>query len=171
MRGSNKVRKLIALADAISRTMAVVACAMIVAVILVLNHMIVIRLLGEPVVWHLELSIYLTIAAFFLGTPYAVLARADVAIDLLSAGLSPRNAARLRAAVLLVMLATGAYLVWSGLGRALEAMHSNLRSTSLWGPLLWPVYAVMPLGLALACLQMTAELAAFFTGARKETPR
>jgi TRAP-type C4-dicarboxylate transport system permease small subunit len=57
-----------------------------------------------------------------------------------------------------VMLATAAYLVWSGIGRTLEAMHSNLRSTSLWGPLLWPVYAAMPLGLALACLQIVAEL-------------
>src|SRR5690606_36951929 len=124
-----------------------------------LNHMIVIRLLGEPIVWHLEMSIYLTIGAFFFGTPYAVLSRGDVAIDLLSVALSPRNADRLRVAVLAAMLATAAYLVWSGAGRTLEAMHSNLRSTSLWGPLLWPVYAAMPLGLALACLQMIAELA------------
>ena len=135
-----------------------VACAMLVAVILVLNHMIVIRLLGEAIVWHLEMSIYLTIGAFFLATPYAVLSKGDVAIDLLSVMLPPRSAEWLRVAVLIVMLLTAAYLVWSGLGRTLEAMHSNLRSTSLWGPLLWPVYAAMPLGLALACLQMVAEL-------------
>ncbi|MEQ8345427.1 MAG: TRAP transporter small permease [Sneathiellaceae bacterium] len=134
------------------------ACAMILTVILVLNHMIIVRLLGEPIVWHLELAIYLTIGAFFLGTPYAVLSRGDVAIDLLSALLPARKGQWLRVAVLLVMLATAAYLVWSGLGRTLEAMHSNLRSTSLWGPLLWPVYASMPLGLALACLQMLAEI-------------
>ncbi|MEO8558740.1 MAG: TRAP transporter small permease [Rhodospirillales bacterium] len=145
-----------------------VACAMILAVILVLNHMIVIRLLGEPVVWHLELSIYLTIGAFFLGTPYAVLSRGDVAIDLLNAVLSPRKAGSLRIAVLLVMLTTAAYLVWSGLGRTLEAMHSNLRSTSLWGPPLWPVYATMPLGLALACLQMLAELSDSIARLRQE---
>lgn len=137
-----------------------IACAMLVAVILVLNHMIVIRLLGEAVVWHLEMSIYLTIGAFFLATPYAVLSKGDVAIDLLSVMLSPRNAEFLRVAVLIVMLLTAGYLVWSGIGRTLEAMHSNLRSTSLWGPLLWPVYAAMPLGLGLACLQMIAELAA-----------
>ncbi|HMP07071.1 MAG TPA: TRAP transporter small permease subunit, partial [Lacipirellulaceae bacterium] len=86
--------------------------------------MIAIRFLGETVVWHLELSIYLTIGAFFLGTPYAVLSRGDVAIDLLSAMLSSHKAAWLRVAVLLVMLATAAYLVWSGLGRTLEAMES-----------------------------------------------
>ena len=135
-----------------------IACAMLAAVILILNHMIVIRLLGEAVVWHLEMSIYLTIGAFFLATPYAVLSKGDVAIDLLSAMLSARNAEWLRVAVLVVMLLTAAYLAWSGLGRTLEAMHSNLRSTSLWGPLLWPVYAAMPLGLALACLQIVAEL-------------
>ena len=135
-----------------------VACAMLAAVILILNHMIVIRLLGEAVVWHLEMSIYLTIGAFFLATPYAVLSKGDVAIDLLSVMLSPRNAELLRLAVLIVMLLTAAYLVWSGLGRTLEAMHSNLRSTSLWGPLLWPVYAAMPVGLTLACLQIVAEL-------------
>jgi TRAP-type C4-dicarboxylate transport system permease small subunit len=135
-----------------------VACAMLAAVILILNHMIVIRLLGEAVVWHLEMSIYLTIGAFFLATPYAVLSKGDVAIDLLSVMLSARKAEWLRVAVLIVMLATAAYLVWSGIGRTLEAMHSNLRSTSLWGPLLWPVYAAMPLGLALACLQIVAEL-------------
>jgi len=135
-----------------------VACAMLAAVILVINHMIVIRLLGEAIVWHLEVSIYLTIGAFFLATPYTVLSKGDVAIDLLSVMLSARGAEWLRVAVLIVMLLTAAYLVWSGLGRTLEAMHSNLRSTSLWGPLLWPVYAAMPLGLALACLQIVAEL-------------
>lgn len=145
-----------------------VACAMILAVILVLNHMIVIRLLGEPIVWHLELSIYLTIGAFFLGTPYAVLSRGDVAIDLLGAMLSVRKATSLRVAVLLVMLATAAYLVWSGLDRTLEAMDSNLRSTSLWGPPLWPVYAAMPLGLGMACLQMVAEILDSISRLRRE---
>jgi len=148
----------VGLARAISLAALWVACAMLVAVILVLNHMIVIRLLGEAIVWHLEMAIYLTIGAFFLATPYAVLSRGDVAIDLLSVMLPPRGAEWLRVAVLIVMLLTAAYLVWSGLGRTLEAMHSNLRSTSLWGPLLWPVYAAMPLGLGLACLQMIAEL-------------
>lgn len=152
----------------VSHGAAFVACAMIVVVILVLNHMIVIRLLGEPIVWHLELSIYLTIGAFFLGTPYAVLSRGDVAIDLLSAGLSARNAQWLRLAVLAVMLATGLYLVWSGAGRTLEALHSNLRSTSLWGPVLWPVYAAMPIGLGLACLQMVVELATTVAKLRRE---
>lgn len=147
------------------------ACAMLLAVILVLNHMIVIRLLGEPIVWHLELSIYLTIGAFFLGTPYAVLSRGDVAIDLLGAMLPVRKSEMLRLAVLAVMLCTAAYLVWSGLGRTLEAMSSNLRSTSLWGPLLWPVYAAMPLGLGLACLQMVAELIDSVFRLRRGTPR
>ncbi|MDF3073537.1 MAG: hypothetical protein K0S54_1204 [Alphaproteobacteria bacterium] len=146
------------LARAVSFAALWVACAMLAAVILVLNHMIVIRLLGEAIVWHLEMSIYLTIGAFFLATPYAVLSKGDVAIDLLSAMLSSRYAEIMRVAVLIVMLLTAAYLVWSGLGRTLEALHSNLRSTSLWGPLLWPVYAAMPLGLALACLQIVAEL-------------
>lgn len=145
-----------------------VACTMLAAGILVLNHMIVIRLLGDAVVWHLEMSIYLTIGAFFLATPYTVLSKGDVAIDLLSAILSARNAEWLRVAALLVMLLTAGYLVWSGLGRTLEAMHSNLRSTSLWGPLLWPVYAAMPLGLALACLQMVAELLQSMAKLRRE---
>ncbi len=152
----------------VSHAAAFVACAMIGVVILVLNHMIVIRLLGEPIVWHLELSIYLTIGAFFLGTPYAVLARGDVAIDLLSAGLSARNAQWLRVCVLAVMLVTGIYLVWSGADRALEALHSNLRSTSLWGPVLWPVYAAMPVGLGLACLQMVVELGTTVARLRRE---
>ena len=156
------------IARAISFAALWAACSMILGVILVLNHMIVIRFLGEPVVWHLELSIYLTIGAFFLGTPYAVLSRGDVAIDLLSGMLSARKAAWLRVAVLLVMFATAAYLVWSGLGRTLEAMESNLRSTSLWGPLLWPVYAAMPLGLALACFQMLAELSDTISTLRQE---
>ncbi len=150
-------------AGRISRASAVIAGLMIGAVVLILNHMVVIRLMGQPVVWHVELSIYLTIAGFFLGIPYVVLSRGDVAVDLISNSLAQDARRWFRIVVHAIVLVTCAYLTWSSGERTLEAFHSDLRSPSLWGPPLWPVYACMPLGFGLTCLQLVAEIIAGVT--------
>jgi TRAP-type C4-dicarboxylate transport system permease small subunit len=151
------------IAGRISRAAAALACLLMGSVVLILNHMIVIRLMGQPVVWHVELGIYLTIAGFFLGIPYVVLTRGDVAVDLVSNSLSQQARRWFRIVVHVVVLFTGVYLAWSSGERTLEAFHSDLRSTSLWGPRLWPVYACMPLGFGLTCLQLVAEIIAGLT--------
>jgi TRAP-type C4-dicarboxylate transport system permease small subunit len=144
--------------DSISLGLAVVSFAMFAAVVLVLNHMVVIRLYGQPIVWHVELAIHLTLAAFFLGAPYAVLTRSHVAVELVPGALPPRPAKMLRFVIQLLVLAVSLYLAATGAQRAAHAFLTHERSTSLWAPLLWPVYATMPLGLALAGLQQIAEL-------------
>lgn len=142
----------------VTQAAAILAAAMLVTVLLVTNHMMAVRLLGEPIVWHVELSIYLTIAAFFIGAPYVAFTKGDVAVDILIESVSRDTARVVHAIILAITLVVCAYLAYAGWERTMEAFSSGARSTSLWGPRLWPVYACMPIGLALTAIQAAAEI-------------
>lgn len=167
MRVAIHLLPLISIIRRITLAFAAVSFLMISVVVLILNHMVVVRLFGEPIVWHVELSIHLTLASFLLGAPYAVLTHSNVAVDLLPDALPPRAATRLRVAILICSLAVCFFLTMASAERAAHAFVTNERSTSLWAPELWPVYAAMPIGLGFACLQMIAEI----IGLIASTPR
>lgn len=150
--------RILRIADILTNAAAALALIMIAATVLVINHMIVIRLLGMSVVWNMELAIYLTIGAFFLGSPYAAKTKGHVAVDLLESALPPRPALAVRIVVHFAVLAVCIYMASVTGMYAWHAFAIDLRSTSLWSPNLWPVYASMPIGLGLTALQTLADL-------------
>lgn len=146
---------------------ACLALIMIALTVLIVNHMIVIRYMGDSVVWHMELAIYLTIGAIFLGSPYAAKTKGHVAVDLLENAVPKRIVVPVQIGVHAIVFVVCSYLANAGAGYAWHAFQSDLTSTSLWAPYLWPVYATLPIGLGLTALQSVAEIVELTTGFRR----
>jgi len=156
--GSGAIGGFVRMADGLTMAAAMAALAMILLTVLTVNHMIVVRVLGGAIVWHIELSIYLSVGALFLGSPYALKTKGHVAVDLLENAVSARPSAMVQIAIHGVVLAVVLYLAVASAGFAWEAYAQGVTSTSLWSPPLWPAYAAMPLGLVLTAVQGMAEI-------------
>ncbi len=151
-----------ALIGRISTACAVAAALMLVASILVITWMVTYRALGYQNSWELETSIDLMVAAVFLGSPYTLMTKGHVGMELLEAVLSERGRRRLALFGHAVGLCVCLYLAWTGLGMALDAYRTGERSLGVWQSLMWPRYASMPLGMGITALQYLMEIAQLF---------
>jgi TRAP-type C4-dicarboxylate transport system permease small subunit len=145
--------------DRLSVACALLAAALLTAAALLITWMVIWRSLGNSAYWELELSIYMMVAAAFLGSPYCLMTRGHVAVDVVTAYLPARIASRVERAVMVVGLIVCLYLAWRGWLLAHEAFIKAERTGSFWNPVKWPLYAAMPVGMALTSLQYLAELA------------
>jgi len=137
----------------------VVAAVFVAMAVLIVTWMIFWRSFGNSAYGEIEASVFLSIAAIFLASPYALRTRGHVSVDLLEALLPERATRPLRMFAMAIVAIVSAYLVWEGAKMALMAMHEGERTPSLWAPLKWPIYAAMPIGMGLTCLQAIVEIA------------
>ena len=107
----------------------------------------------------LELQWYLFAASFLLAAGYTLLNNEHVRIDVVASRFSKRTQVWLDVfgfvAFLLPMCATLLYL---GVPFLLQGLRSGEVSSNAGGLILWPVYALIPLGFALLGLQAVSEL-------------
>ena len=149
----------------LSRVSGAAAAALIALGVLVICDMVVERyLLGHTTVWQIDVVTYSIVAATFIGSPYVLLMRGHVNVDVLPLHVGPRvrwwlaiGTATLALAfcVVLFVLCT---LYWH------DAWAANWRSDTVWRARLWIPYAAMPIGLGLLVLQYVAELIGLATG-------
>jgi TRAP-type C4-dicarboxylate transport system permease small subunit len=127
--------------------------------------MVVMRyILGESTVWQTEFTIYTIVAATLIGSPYVLLRRGHVNVDLLPIYL-PHRARLVMAFVASVLgLAFCAVLAYSGFELWLEAWEGNWTTSSIWALPLWIAYAPIPIGIGLLCLQYVADILCLATG-------
>ena len=140
-----------------------VVCAILASVLLtvaagVITVMVIDRAIGASAYWQIEFSVYLMVAAVFLGSPYTLRTRGHVNVDLLDTMLPPPLRKGVRLVVGLVGLAVCVYLAWVGWTLFHDAWESGDTSESMWAAPLWPLYLTMPVGLGLTALQYLAEL-------------
>lgn len=148
----------VAAVDRISLALAAIAAVMTALAVTIVTWMILWRALGNSTFWEIEASVFLMVAAIFLASPYALRTKGHVSVDALEMIL-PEGARRgLAVFVQLFVMVVAAYLAWEGLKMTLEAIHTGERTNSLWAPPKWPLYAAMPVGLALTILQGSAEI-------------
>ncbi len=147
------------LVDATSNLMASGAALCLLGAILSVSWMVFWRSIGGVNSWELETSIYLAVAAVFLGSPYTLRTNGHIGMELLDATLS--DMARLRLAVVgnILGFIVCAYLAYVGLELTLRAYASGERALGVWTPYLWPKYATMPLGLGVTALPYVVALA------------
>ena len=133
-----------------------------------------------PSLWTLEMAQFAMIAYFFLGGPYAIQMGSHVRMDLFYDSWSPRRKAAVDALTVFCLLAYLGVLLWGGLSSTAyslgyfgsepltffaglvtgEAELGSLeRSRTIWRPYLWPIKALMCVGIVLMLLQATSELA------------
>ncbi|MFG6449608.1 TRAP transporter small permease subunit [Roseateles sp. BYS180W] len=107
----------------------------------------------------LEVQWYLFAAAFLLAAGYTLLNNEHVRIDVVVGRFSRRVQAWVDVFGLLVfLLPLCAVVLYLGVPFFLQAWHSKEMSSNAGGLVLWPVYALIPLGFFLLLLQGLSEL-------------
>jgi TRAP-type C4-dicarboxylate transport system permease small subunit len=153
------MRYYIRLADNLSRLGGVLAMLLLASAVLVVCQMILVRyVFGQSTIWQTEYTIYAVVGSTLLGSPYVLLRKGHVAVDLLPNLAGPRGRYWMGLLAALVSLAFCAVLAWSGWLYFWEAFSRGWRTETVWGIPLWMPLIALPLGMTLLCLQYLAEL-------------
>jgi TRAP-type C4-dicarboxylate transport system permease small subunit len=155
----------VAAVRALSRAAGVVAAFMIAAAVLVICDMVIERYgLNRTTIWQIDAVTYFIVAATFIGSPYVLMLRGHVNVDILPMYLGPRARFALAVFTILVSMSFIAVLLWLTGKFWYEAYDGNWRSNTVWRARLWIPYLSMPAGLGLLLLQYMAELLCLLTG-------
>jgi TRAP-type C4-dicarboxylate transport system permease small subunit len=149
----------------VSQLCGIVAAVLIGLGVLVVCEMVFVRyVLNETTIWQTDFVTYSLIAATFIGSPYVLMTRGHVNVDVLPHHLGPR--ARFWLALFSALLAFAFCLGMTVLtfNFWLEAWENNWVSDTMWRARLWIPYGAMPVGLGLVCLQYLAELWSLLAG-------
>ena len=134
------------------------------AVVIVCQMVFVRYVLNQNTIWQTDFVTYSLVAATFIGSPFVLMTRGHVNVDVLPHYAGPRLRywlALFAATVTLafaVVMAVLTFLFWK------EAWDNHWVSDTMWRARLWIPYASMPIGLSLLALQCLADLLALVTG-------
>lgn len=113
---------------------------------------------GSPTVWSTEMVTFLYGYYIMLGGAYLLRQNAHVRMDLVHGRLSLRNKALLDATFSFLFFLFCGNILWIGAERALESVMVRELSTTAWGPPLYPIRVIVPIGAFLFLLQGLAML-------------
>lgn len=153
----------------LSKLCGIVAAGLIALAVLVVCHMVFVRyVLNENTIWQTDFVTYSLVMATFIGSPYLLLSRGHVNVDVVPQFLSTRPRFWLAVASAVMSLAFCAVMTVLGFQLWQEAWESNWVSETMWRVRLWIPYSAMPIGLGLLSLQYVASLYELFIG--REVP-
>jgi TRAP-type C4-dicarboxylate transport system permease small subunit len=149
----------------ISQLFGFVAAGLIAVGVLVVCEMVFVRyVLNENTIWQTDFTTYCLIGATFIGSPYVLLSRGHVNVDVLPHYLGSRARYRLALASALMSLAFAAVMTVLTFQFWLEAWTERWVSDTMWRARLWIPYSTMPIGLGLLSLQYVADIINLVTG-------
>ena len=150
---------------ALSEACGVLAAVCLAAGCVVVCHMVLVRyLLGMPTIWQTEFVTFAVVAATLMGSPYVLLSRGHVAVELLPHYLSARPRRGLALASSMCAWTACAVLTWTGWQYFHEAWTQGWTTESVWGPPLWIPLLSLPLGMGILTLQYTVDILCLATG-------
>ncbi len=136
--------------------------------VLVVCHMVFVRYaLGHNTIWQTDFVTYSLVAATFIGSPYVLMTRGHVNVDVLPLYAGPRVRfwlAMFAGSVTLafaLVLAVLTFLFWK------QAWDNSWVSDTMWRARLWIPYASMPIGLTVLALQCLSDLIELASGREK----
>ena len=145
--------------DGLSRVCGIIAMILLAAAVLVVCEMIFMRyVLRASTIWQTEFVVYSLMAATFLGSPYVLLYRGHVGVDLLPNMAGPRGRFVLGLVGGIISILFCAVLAYSSWEHFHEAWAGGWRTDTVWALPLWIPLLPLPVGMALLCLQYVAEL-------------
>lgn len=155
----------IRLVSALSRVFAVFSLFLLASAILVVTQMVVLRyFLNASTVWQTEFVIYALVAMTFLASPFVLMEKGHVNVDLLQQATNGTLRKLLQSLAGCVGLAFCALLAWSGWIYFEEAWSYGWTTDTVWALPLWIPLLPLPLGVGLMTLQYIAELAKIWGG-------
>jgi TRAP-type C4-dicarboxylate transport system permease small subunit len=149
----------------LSQACGYVAAGLIALAVAVICHMVFVRyVLNQHTIWQTDFVIYGLIAATFVGSPYVLMTRGHVNVDVLPHYAGPRGRRRLAVFAALVSLAFSATLAALGFALWKEAWDNQWVSDTMWRARLWIPYSAMPIGLGVLSLQCLADAIGLISG-------
>ena len=150
---------LIRAVHALSRASGAVAALCLGSACVVVCQMVIARyVMGTSTIWQNEFVTFAVAGATLLGSPYVLLTRGHVNVDLLPHYLKPRARRWLALFASSLGWLACATLAWTGWTYFHEAWTFGWVTPSLWGPPLWIPLLALPVGLGLLTLQYTADI-------------
>ena len=148
-----------------SQLCGIVAAALIALAVVVVCEMVFVRyVLNHNTIWQTDFVTWSLVAATFIGSPYLLLTRGHVNVEVLPLYLGPRKRYWLALASIVMSLAFCLAMTVLTSRFWLEAWENRWVSDTMWRARLWIPYSAMPIGLALLTLQYIADLYALVTG-------
>jgi len=149
----------------VSQLCGIVAATLIALGVLVVCQMVFVRfVLKDSTIWQTDFVTWSLVAATFVGSPYVLLTRGHVNVDVLPHYLGPRARFWLALASILMSLAFCLVLAVLTSRFWLEAWDNRWVSDTMWRARLWIPYSSMPIGLGILCLQYFADLYCLLAG-------
>ena len=149
----------------VSRACGVFAAGLIAVAVVIVCQMVFLRyVLNEHTIWQTDFVTFSLVAATFIGSPYLLLNRGHVNVDVLPLYLGPTGRFWLALASALMSFGFVAVMTWLTFQFWHEAWENNRRSESMWRARLWIPYASMPIGLGILSLQYVADIYKLVTG-------
>jgi TRAP-type C4-dicarboxylate transport system permease small subunit len=149
----------------VSQLCGIVAAALIALGVLVVCEMVFIRyVLNQNTIWQTDFVTWSLVAATFIGSPYVLLTRGHVNVDVLPLYLGERARWWLALGSILMSAFFCAVLLWLASRFWLEAWEQKWVSDTMWRARMWIPYASMPIGLGILLLQFVADFEALVTG-------
>ncbi len=149
----------------LSQLCGIVAAGLIALGVLVVCQMVFVRYaLNHNTIWQTDFVTWSLVAATFIGSPYVLLTRGHVNVDVLPLHLGQRARWWLALASILMSLAFCIVLTVLAARFWLEAWENRWVSDTMWRARMWIPYSSMPIGLTVLALQFVADLYALVTG-------
>ena len=153
------MRVFITAVSAISRVLGVLAAALLFSAVLSVSHMVFVRyVLGWSTVWQTEYTAYAIVAATFLGSPWVLIAKGHVNVDILQMAAAPPVRTAMQILSALFSLTFVSLLAYAGWFYFEEAWSGNWTSDTVWAIPLWMPLLPMPVGTIMLALQYIAEI-------------
>jgi TRAP-type C4-dicarboxylate transport system permease small subunit len=148
-----------------SRVAGVFGALLIAAAVLIICDMVVERyILNLTTIWQIDAVTYCIVGATFISSPYVLMTRGHVNVDILPLHLAPR--ARYALAMFTSLLALGFCVAMFILCTKFwyDAYAERWLSNTVWRARLWVPYLSMPIGLGLLVLQYLVDILSLVTG-------
>lgn len=141
------------------------AALAIAAAVVVVCQMVVMRyFLNASTVWQTEFVTYAIVGATFIGSPYVLLLKGHVNVDLLPLYLGQRGRLTLALFAAAASLAFCVVLAFASFTYLDEAVTGGWRTDTVWSLPLWIPILPLPVGIGLLALQYVADIACLLTG-------
>src|SRR4051812_20010264 len=130
---------------AISQLCGFIAAGLIAAGVMVVCEMVILRyVFGESTIWQTDFTTYSLIAATFVGSPYVLMTRGHVNVDILPHYMGPKARRRLAFASSFVTIAFAVTLAVLTFAFWMEAWEQRWVSDTMWRARLWVSYFAKP---------------------------
>ena len=151
--------------ERLSIFLGMIAAVLLVVAVVIVCQMVFLRfVLDESTSWQTEFVSYTLIASTFLGSPYVLLKRGHVFVELVPMMLADRARfflalfAYSSSALFCFALAYLCFEVWH------EVWVDDWNSDTMWEPKLWKAYLSMPVGFIAISMQYVADILCLLNG-------